>query len=666
MVNLFPKDLEQLENKEVPPSEQDVYKLFESLNNDWFIWHSVEWMEKKVTKPLLLGESDFLVFNPNYGFLILEVKGGAIRRKLDMVNAHPYRTVDRQILEDYEGEWSREYFNHKGILIENKILKNNPFEQARKSMFFFLRFYIAYIKSLKGRIDDSIYDKLLLPHDNFPGNFNCGVVLPDCNFKEKNISPIREFVKEMIFDGTDVKAQQEWGKDVPRKRSPESPIEQYLKHLYRMFSKRTPPTELKNIFINMIEYKIETNLVLNSWIENQQYILEKINKVQDFALDLLEEKKRCLFRGSAGTGKTFIAMKKIIREYKNKHKTLFLCFNRKLHEFVEEYINTQNLIDLRKKLADIRISTIDRLFYSIAKRHLQNDKFDFYLEKFDQGEFDEISKVIKKILINQEGDTYKYDSIIVDEGQDIRNEYWPIIRLLLKDEGNSTFYVFYDQSQLKFNKMFDPINTGLDLNSDKFILTKNLRNADEIIRWIKKETNLGDYKEFLGLSSIEHDFRLEHSEKLRDVLKSAMLKIYNLHTRSLINPDRFTVLCDKILDFLPRVSYRLKEEKYNKINYSTIRYDMRDKTTKKMEYYYLIQTNKLEDLKKLREIYLDRIFISFNGIGSFKGLENDIIILIVKKPDRIDKEKFDTYLKDIYIGASRAKFLLYLYTYSEV
>ena len=37
--------------------------------------------------------------------------------------------------------------------------------------------------------------------------------------------------------------------------------------------------------------------------------------------------------------------------------------------------------------------------------------------------------------------------------------------------------------------MFDPIITGLDLNSDKFILTKNLRNADEIIRWIKKETN---------------------------------------------------------------------------------------------------------------------------------------------------------------------------------
>ena len=155
MVNLFPKDLEQLDNKGAPPSEQDVYKLFKSLNNDWFIWHSVEWMEKKGTKPLLLGESDFLVFNPNYGFLILEVKGGAIRRRLkNMVNAHPYRTIDRQILEDYEGEWSREYFDHKGTFIENKPLKNNPFEQARKSLFFFLRFYIAYIKSLKGRIDD--------------------------------------------------------------------------------------------------------------------------------------------------------------------------------------------------------------------------------------------------------------------------------------------------------------------------------------------------------------------------------------------------------------------------------------------------------------------------------------------------------------------------------
>ena len=103
----------------------------------------------------------------------------------------------------------------------------------------------------------------------------------------------------------------------------------------------------------------------------------------------------------------------------------------------------------------------------------------------------------------------------------------------------STFYIFYDQTQLKFNKDFDPTKTGLDRHSDRMFLSKNLRNADEIIHWIQKETKLGTYRDFLGISSIKQDYKPEHFSNLQKALAAAMLKIFELHENSIIHPKRF-------------------------------------------------------------------------------------------------------------------------------
>lgn len=666
MVHLFPKNFNLLIKEGAPKSERIFFKIFKCLNNEWYVWHSVEWMEKRKGQPLLLGESDFLVFNPQFGYLILEVKGGSIKRRLiSSIRTYPQNTFNDNILDDVEAEWSRDYYDEKGNFIQNKPLKDNPFKQARKSMFYFLRFYADYINSLKKRIDNEIYAKLF-PKNCFPGNFNCGVILPDCILKKKNTSPIREFIENMIFDASDMKAQTEWEKKSSYQRSTESPLEKYLKYLFSVFKKRYPPPELKDFFINMINYTIQTNICLNSWLEDQQHILEEINKIQDYTMDLFECKKRCLFSGSAGTGKTFIAMKKLIREYRKGHKTLFLCYNRKLNEFVNNYVETRYNQAFKKKTAEYKITTINGFFHSIARKNLPEDKVKFFEEQINRQQFNEVAKIVSNILKTHIDDTYKYDSIIVDEGQDIKNEFWPIIHLLLKYEKTSVYYVFYDQAQLKFNKDFNPAKIGFDLNSDRFELTKNLRNADEIIHWVQNETKMGDYKEFLGISSIKQDFKPEHSDTLKGALKKAIVQIYELHQFSLINPEKFTILCDKIFLYLPKENYKINKRTHENITYLEQEYGLTNRFTKEKVKYYITETKTIDDLKKLRKKILNKIFISFNGIGTFKGLENDIILLIFQKPDKNNRDQFERYLRDIYIGASRAKFLLYTYTYSKI
>ena len=149
MVNLFPENISVLDDKNTVNSEKIIYKLFNNLSDEWYIWHSVEWMEKPDDRPLLFGESDFLVFNPNKGFLILEIKGGAIKRRLKkQIRSQSNKSYSRYIFDDYGAIWTRDYYE-KGKFIKNEPLKNNPFMQARKSMFYFLRFYNKYIDSYK-------------------------------------------------------------------------------------------------------------------------------------------------------------------------------------------------------------------------------------------------------------------------------------------------------------------------------------------------------------------------------------------------------------------------------------------------------------------------------------------------------------------------------------
>ena len=77
MVKKYPPTLEELRKRRenVPASEIEFYKLLDSLSDDWYAWHSISWEN---IEDSISGETDFLLFNPNYGFVVVEVKGGMI------------------------------------------------------------------------------------------------------------------------------------------------------------------------------------------------------------------------------------------------------------------------------------------------------------------------------------------------------------------------------------------------------------------------------------------------------------------------------------------------------------------------------------------------------------------------------------------------------------
>src|SRR5262249_25084413 len=62
------------------PAEQAVYTILAThLPNDFVVFHNVRWLAKSRAGGAVDGETDFLIAHPDYGVLVIEVKGGTIR-----------------------------------------------------------------------------------------------------------------------------------------------------------------------------------------------------------------------------------------------------------------------------------------------------------------------------------------------------------------------------------------------------------------------------------------------------------------------------------------------------------------------------------------------------------------------------------------------------------
>ena len=104
--------LSETEISKIPSkAEQKVYKgLLEQLPKSWLVIHSLEFIAENRFKGHGDREADFVVFAPEYGVLVIEVKGGGIS----------YNEMEK---EWYSIDRSGKYFNIKNPLKQAKDAK---------------------------------------------------------------------------------------------------------------------------------------------------------------------------------------------------------------------------------------------------------------------------------------------------------------------------------------------------------------------------------------------------------------------------------------------------------------------------------------------------------------------------------------------------------------
>ncbi len=478
----------------------------EQLSDKYHVFYSVRWYSTNngVRED---SECDFLVFNPDYGFLCVEVKGGTGMRVEDGV----------WYLRDHDDE---------------RKLKRSPYEQAERSMRFFKKYYEDEVEA------------------QFPGVYGCAVAYP--NFVINSPMTIGSPMETTI----DLSAMNDLQKRVTE-------IFRYFRNQRRGGPSFLSPGSQKK-FISVVNKRIALSISAGALIQDKERELLEINRTQDTVIDLLAHYPKAFIVGGAGTGKTWIGIKKITRCVQGGGRALYLCYNKALAENV-----TAIIADAR---ADCH--NIDSFAYSLLR-----EKAVSASERNGCKEYSD--------LIGDLPHPPKYDLVVVDEGQDFTEDWAFCANWVLRDGGS--LYVFYDESQNIFGRHF---GEKFLIDEPPFVLRYNIRNTANIYRYAQEQTNLGLDTIANQIEGVEPDYRkFTRRAQAVSFVDSVINKLVN---KEGVAPQKIVILSNR--------------KKRNSILSETA----------------AVGGHSLSDERVLP----DAGSIAYRTVQGFKGLESDVIIYI--------------------------------------
>jgi hypothetical protein len=438
-----------------------------------------------------------------------------------------------------------------------------------------------------------------------------------------------------------------------------SPLEQFIVQSLNEYEHlRVLKAGVESFFIRMIGSNISRYINLKKYYSFRRDELEEINRVQDFLLHALSHKRRCIFKGSAGSGKTVIAIKKAVLCYKDGLKTLILCFNSELREHIKQELS-KKLGKPYEDLERIHVYSIHKFLISLIHKMFVGRNKEQLLGKLSNFEYSEVSA-----KLNENADLippkYKYDALIIDEAQDIDSSLWGLTPKFLKDQEKSILYVFYDSAQSIFVEDFTPKHFNMDEHEDLIVLSHNLRNTIEIAKFLEKRTSYKEFKveyeEYSGIQGFKISrMRVDNALK---ALKTAVNYINEELFKKEIEPRQIIILGYNKLKTL--ISKCKENELCEYVGLS----EKKERSNKKI---YIAEPNFMENIPEIKKKLKSKWTIPYKTITGFKGLERDIVFLIVPNLDQFEQrypDRFLNFKQQVYVGASRAKFKLYFFEYN--
>jgi hypothetical protein len=411
-------------------AERKVFSWLETApgTEDWVVLHSLGIANNRYA---MYGEIDFVVLAPKLGVFVLEVKGGGIACR--------------------DGRW--EYTDRYGKVITND---RNPFTQAKNNLFS-LR---DAIQRKCGSVTHSLYNTLL----------EWAVLFPDTHFSDVAGIEVQPW---QIYD---------WASgDIAVF------IRNLAKNSHRRWEETTgaicpghiPDNKGVKELRDMLRGDFDKAVPLCAQIFYTEEKLITLTKEQLKCLDQLEDNPRCLIEGSAGTGKTVIALEATKRASAKKEKTALFCYNRLLGEHFTQYFDQEDVavrpeyvgvfheyLKQLAKNAGMRVPEVPD--GDVSSKHYQEDLPFWALEALEKS-------------------PVKFDTIILDEAQDLLTENYMTVlnELLIGGLQWGRWYIFADfNRQLIFDQGISPAKMKASLEKRTafvpFRLLQNCRNTKEI------------------------------------------------------------------------------------------------------------------------------------------------------------------------------------------
>lgn len=559
MANLIPSSIPS----DTPDSERRIFNYLRSDpgTEEWTIFHSLGLAQRGVRKPY--GEIDFVIVVPTQGVICLEIKGGGVTCR--------------------NGQWSttdRNRITHK--------LKKSPFIQVRDGM---------------SALRESVIENV---GQNLGKCFFCtAVVFPDV--ESPPATP--EFEKDEVIDVSEL------GKHISSVI--ESKIRSQRKRLgWIKLASLTKPSEIKALK-KYLRPDFELKALRPTRIRRDKEDLITLTREQVQFLEGCIDNSRCLVKGAAGTGKTFMAIEALKIKSHDGTKTGFFCFNRVLGGWIRR--ETKSL-----ELENIRVGSIHENMIELIRNSSYFSEYNAERKKLSINNRAEVfTKLIPKYAMEaivESGE--ELECLILDEAQDLlRSEILDVFDIWLRgglQKGNWIILGDFHNQAIYSNgeKGSELIETLEEYTSyySNFKLSLNCRNTKNIA----ETTAL-----FSGFRNLPYRINQIEGEPVNRSFWSAKDNLISKLTDQIrklldegLQPSEITILSPRI--FPESCASQIKD--------------------------FVIV-----DISNSSELIPHDNEITFSTIHSFKGLESPVVILT-----DIENISGNYNSSVLYIGMSRA------------
>jgi hypothetical protein len=195
-------------------------------------------------------------------------------------------------------------------------------------------------------------------------------------------------------------------------------------------------------------------------------------------LDMIAENPRCIIKGAAGTGKTFIALEAARRLAAGGARVLLCCFNSLLGQWLKEETRNEDLI------------TAGTLHSYMGKLAQHNPA---HRRDGEEGFFTELLPDLSLGVLLEE--LPRFDALVVDEAQDLMlDSYLDVLDASVRGGlGSGRWLCFGDFTN---QAIYDSGFAGIGVLKDRvgsaasFTLTANCRNVPAISQYVEETSRL--------------------------------------------------------------------------------------------------------------------------------------------------------------------------------
>lgn len=286
------------------PAEVRLFRRFrDELCDEFTVLHHVPWLHANPNRRTAEGEADFVIVHAELGALVLEVKGGTLRR-----DANSNLWYQTSLGKDDEHTCS------------------DPYRQAANGA----RALAAFMKGHRNRVPNW-------------GPIGHGVCFPDGVFTSEPTPFAR---REILIDASHLRDS---GSLEGRTRD----VMNW--HLSEKFVQGRPGALA---LVKALNHDVEVCLLLGVHAEGIDQRIAELSSQQYRIIRLFKHRKRLVIRGPAGSGKTLLAVERAREAAQSGARTLLLCFNRPLADHLRETTRTN---------PDLEVCTFHQLAHRLAE-----------------------------------------------------------------------------------------------------------------------------------------------------------------------------------------------------------------------------------------------------------------------------------------------------------